>query len=386
MKLARTRRELSPLNVKHTLRLSLLAGLGAAALGGLAPAPVTAATVTLKSAFQDCFLVGAALNPRQFTEQDTNGAALVKLHFNSVSPENALKWSSVHPRPGPDGYRFEVADRYVEFGEKHGMFIVGHCLIWHHQTPRWVFEGDGTNALTREVLLERMREHIHTVVGRYKGRIHAWDVVNEALNDDGSLRPTPWLRIIGEDYLARAFQYAHEADPAAELRYNDYSLENEQKRDGAIALVKKLRAQNVPISGLGSQTHANLSSPTVEALDQALTAFAALGLPISITELDVNASRRGQRVQGADVSQNAQGAGDGLVDDVNQQLARRYASLFRVFLKHRQHLKLVTFWGVSDRDSWRRFGTPLLFDGQWQPKPAFDAVIAEARRVTGGPE
>jgi endo-1,4-beta-xylanase len=367
----------------NTSRLALIAGLGAAALAGLTSAPAATAPTTLKSAFHDCFLVGAALNLRQFTEQDTNGAALVKLQFNSVSPENALKWASIHPRPGPDGYRFEAADRYVEFGEQNGMFIVGHCLIWHHQTPRWVFQGDGTNAVTREVLLDRMREHIHTVVGRYKGRIHAWDVVNEALNDDGSLRPTPWLCLIGEDYIAKAFEYAHEADPAAELRYNDYSLESEPKREGAIALVKKLQAQKVPISGLGSQTHANLASPTVEALDQALTAFAALGLPISITELDVNAARDGQRVQDAEVSHNAQATDGGLVDDVNQQLAERYASLFRVFLKHRRHIKLVTFWGVTDRDSWRRFGTPLLFDGQWQPKPAFHAVIAEATRMAG---
>jgi len=338
-------------------------------------------SVALKDIFKGDFMIGVALNQRQFTQEDTNGAALVKRQFNAISPENVMKWESIHPRPGPDGYSFEAADRYVEFGEKNGMFIVGHTLIWHSQTPRWVFQGEGTNVATREVLLERMRDHIHKVVGRYKGRIKSWDVVNEALNEDGSLRKTPWFRIIGEDYIAKAFEFAHEADPAAELRYNDYSIENERKRTGAIALVKKLQAQKVPVGGLGSQTHANLSSPSAELLDAALTDFASLGIPISITELDVNAAQGGQRNLSADVSQNAEAATGGVVDAANQKLADQYASLFRVFLKHRKQIKLVTFWGLTDRDSWRRSGKPLLFDGEWRPKPAFDAVIAERRKL-----
>ena len=338
----------------------------------------TQAQPALKDVFKDDFMIGAAVNQRQVTGMDANGAALVQRQFNSVSPENVMKWESIHPRPGPDGYDFSGADRYVEFGEKNGMFVVGHCLIWHSQTPRWVFQGEGTNAATREVLLQRMHDHIQTVVGRYKGRIKCWDVVNEALNEDGSLRQSPWFRIIGEDYLAKAFEFAHEADPAAELRYNDYSIENAPKRRGTVTLVKKLQAQKAPISGLGSQTHANLNWPSAQLLDDALTEFAALGLPISITELDVDASQRGQRNQSADVAQNAQAGGGGTVDAANQRLADQYASLFRVFLKHRKNLKLVTFWGVTDRDSWRRAGNPLLFDGQWKPKPAFDAVVALA--------
>ena len=336
--------------------------------------------IPLKSAFKNDFMIGVALNQRQFTEQDTNGAALVKRQFNAISPENVMKWESIHPRPGTNGYNFDAADRYVEFGEKNGMFIVGHTLIWHGQTPRWVFQGEGTNAITREELLERIRDHIHTVVGRYKGRIKAWDVVNEALGEDGSLRKSQWDKIIGDDYIAKAFQYAHEADPKAELRYNDYSIENERKRGGVIALVKKLQAEKVPIGGLGSQTHANLTWPSADLLDSALTAFAELGIPISITELDVNAAQGGQRSQSAEVSQNAQSAAGSVVDAANQKLADQYASLFRVFLKHRKNIKLVTFWGLTDRDSWRRAGKPLLFDGEWQPKPAFNAVIAEAAK------
>jgi len=350
--------------------------LAIAATGQSADAPPS-----LKDIFRADFMIGVALNQRQFTEEDTNGAALVKRQFNAISPENVMKWESIHPRPGPDGYSFEAADRYVEFGEKNGMFIVGHTLIWHSQTPRWVFQGEGTNAASREVLLERMRDHIHKVVGRYKGRIKAWDVVNEALNDDGSLRKTAWYRIIGEDYIAKAFEFAHEADPAAELRSNDYSIENVPKRKGAIALVKKLQAEKVPIGGLGSQTHANLSSPSAELLDAALAEFAALGIPISITELDVNAAQGGQRSLSADVSQNAQAGAGGVVDAANQKLADQYASLFRIFLKHRKQIKLVTFWGPTDRDSWRRSGKPLLFDGEWRPKPAFDAVISDKKKL-----
>lgn len=361
------------------LNLNSRASLLTAALLAVAATARSADTsVTLKDAYKDCFMIGVALNQRQFTERDTNGAALVKRHFNSISPENVMKWESIHPRPGPDGYDFQAADRYVDFGEKNGMFIVGHTLIWHNQTPRWVFQGEGTNAITREVLLQRMRDHIHTVVGRYKGRIKAWDVVNEALNEDGSLRRSQWYRIIGEDYIEKAFEYAHEADPAAELRYNDYSIEDEPKRKGTIALVKKLQAQKVPISGLGSQTHANLTCPSGELLDTALTAFTELGISISITELDVTASQGGQRSRSAEVSQNAQASGGGMVDAANQKLADQYGSLFRVFLKHRKNIKLVTFWGVTDRDSWRSFGAPLLFDREGQPKKCFETVIQTA--------
>jgi GH35 family endo-1,4-beta-xylanase/enterochelin esterase-like enzyme len=353
--------------------------LGSAAIAALTAIALASEQPALKDAFKGSFLVGAALNQRQFTGADTNGAALVQRQFNSISPENVMKWERIHPRPGTDGYNFEAADRYVEFGEKNGMFIVGHTLVWHNQTPRWVFQGEGTNAATREVLLERMREHIHTVVGRYKGRIKAWDVVNEALNDDGSLRRSPWYRIIGEDYIEKAFHFAHEADPDAELRYNDYSLENPEKRKGAITLLKQLQAHKVPVGGLGLQTHANLVFPSAALIDSALTEFEALGIPISITELDVDGSQQGQRNQSADVAQNALSSGEGLVSDADQKLADQYRSLFRVFLNHRKNIQLVTFWGVTDRDSWRRWGNPLLFNPDWQPKPAFAAVIAEAK-------
>jgi alpha-L-arabinofuranosidase len=379
----RLNEEATPVKTR-LLKLILRAGvLTAALLAAAATAMSAEASASLKEAYKGDFMIGAALNERQFTEQDANGAALVKRQFNSISPENVMKWERIHPRPGPDGYDFEAADRYVEFGEKNGMFIVGHTLVWHAQTPRWVFQGEGGSEITREELLKRMHDHIHTVVGRYKGRIKTWDVVNEALNDDGSLRRSKWYQIIGEDFIEKAFQYAHEADPDAELRYNDYSIENKPKRKGVIALVKKLQEKKAPISGLGSQAHANLSWPDAELLDSALTEFAELGIPISITELDVVASQRGQRNQSADISQNAQAGGGGMADAADQKLADQYGSLFRVFLKHRKDIKLVTFWGVTDRDSWRSSGKPLLFDAEGKPKKCFETVIQTALEAQG---
>jgi endo-1,4-beta-xylanase len=231
-----------------------------------------------------------------------------------------------------------------------------------------------------------MRDHIHTVVGRYKGKIKAWDVVNEAIADGGTniLRNSLWLEIIGPDFIAKAFEYAHEADPDAILRYNDYGLENPSKRRKLITLIKSLQEQKVPVMAIGSQAHVNVST-TFETMDQALTEMETLGLPIHITELDVNGAAGGQRSTSADVAGNASTTQGGLVDNANQRLADAYAGLFRAFAKHRNSVKVVTFWGVNDGVSWRAQGRPLLFDPNDQPKPAFDAVIrvaAEAQSKT----
>jgi endo-1,4-beta-xylanase len=228
-----------------------------------------------------------------------------------------------------------------------------------------------------------MHDHIATVVGRYKGKIKVWDVVNEAIDDGGTniLRRSQWSQIIGPDFIAKAFEYAHEADPDAILRYNDYSLENPTKRHKLIELIKSLQAQHVPVMAIGSQTHVSVSGPSFEQEDAALTELEQLGLPIHITELDVNSSERGQRDTGADVANNAATTGGNLVSDADRRLAEQYGNLFRAFLKHRKSVKVVTFWGVNDGVSWRAQGRPLLFDAEDKPKPAFDAVIAEAKKV-----
>jgi endo-1,4-beta-xylanase len=376
---------------------------------------------TLKDTFKDRFVVGTAVNRsmvmggpgfRRSAEQNAKDITLVKEQFNQISPENDLKWQLIHPREGASGYDFASADAFVNFGLSNNMYLVGHTLVWHSQTPNWVFTGtnpppagasstanaaatnragfgggfgryNGPRA-SREELLQRMKDHIHTVVGRYKGKIKSWDVVNEAIADGTGtnvLRSSLWSEIIGPDFIAKAFQYAHEADPEAVLRYNDYGLENPAKRKKLITLIKSLQAEKVPVHAIGSQAHVNVSM-TFETMDQALTEMGTLGLPIHITELDVNSAAGGQRGFGADISANATATQGGLVSDADKKLADAYAGIFRAFLKHTDSLKVVTFWGANDAVSWRAQGKPLLFDGEGKPKPAFDAVIAEAKKAS----
>lgn len=376
-------------------------------------ARLRAESPTLQEVYQDHFYIGVAINRAiamgeavradnvaRSPEEVQKDAALVIEQFNQISPENDLKWALIHPEEGPDGYHWEPADAYVDFGLRNNMYIVGHTLVWHGQTPNWVFRGTnpppaetdtpggrgfgrfgyhGPRA-SRDELLERMRDHIHAVVDRYKGKIRVWDVVNEALSDRGEevLRNSLWLQIIGPDFIAKAFQFAHEADPDAILRYNDYGLENPAKRRKLITLIKSLQEQGVPVMAIGTQTHVSASSPSFAEMDRALTEMESLGLPIHITELDVNTAERGQRSLGADVANNAEATAGGVVSNAEQRQAKQYADLFRAFLKHKDSVKVVTFWGANDAVSWRANGKPLLFDGDDQPKPAFDSVIRAA--------
>lgn len=370
-----------------------------AAAGPTAPAAVPLAWPTgvpaLKDVFRGSFLIGASLDLEQIFGWDFRADTIVEYHYNTITPENALKWERVHP--ARDTYDFVPADRYVAYGEKHGMFIVGHTLVWHAQVGQWVFEDGRGNPVGRDTLLARMRDHIFTVVGRYKGRIKGWDVVNEALNEDGTLRASPWLRLIGPDYIEKAFEYAHEADPSAELYYNDYSLENGPKRAGAVALIRKLRAEGVPVTGVGLQHHDRLDWPSVAQIDSTIDAFASLGVKVMVTELDVNVLPAPRRYRGADVSFSAESEARlnpytlGLPDSVQQALAQRYAELFAAFRRHSGVLTRVTFWNVTDRDSWlndfpvrNRTAYPLLFDRTYRPKPAFYAVVRAAQAQVMG--
>lgn len=349
-----------------------------------------AQNAALKDVFKSDFLIGAALNRRQFTEEDTRGLPIIKTHFNSITAENQLKWMYVHPRSGT--YDFAGADRFVEFGQKHGMFIVGHTLVWHRQTPDWVFTDAKGIAVDRETLLQRLKDHIHTVVGRYKGKIKGWDVVNEAINEDGSMRQSKWMNIIGEDYVAQAFRFAHEADPNAELYYNDFSLENEPKRNGAVRLIEKLKAEGVRITGVGLQGHNKLHWPSMEQQDATIKAFAKLGITVSITELDLDVLPQVDEEAGLRVTLTPElqpklnPYSSGLPKSVSKEQAKRYSDLFSVYLKHRDVIDRVTFWGVTDGDTWLndwpvrgRTNYPLLFDRQGKTKPAFDAVMSVGR-------
>lgn len=341
---------------------------------------------TLKDAYEGAFHVGVALNEAQFSGRDAGGAELAVAQFNAISPENILKWEVVHPKPGV--YNFGPSDEYVAFGEKHGMQIIGHTLVWHNQVPKWVFEDEAGKPLTRDALLARMKDHIDHVVGRYKGRIEGWDVVNEAMNEDGTMRKSRWEQIIGDDYIAKAFEYAHAADPGAKLHYNDYNMATDEKRAGVIRLIRKLKEQGVQIDVAGMQGHLKLDRPPVEKEEQAIVELAATGVKIAITELDIDVLPAATTAMNAEVTRRDQARADlnpyadGLPKDVADKLAKRYAELFAVFLKHKDVVRRVTFWGLSNRDSWLnnwpvrgRTSYPLVFDRERGKTPAYEAVL-----------
>ena len=335
--------------------------------------------VALKDLMPKGMVIGVALNQRQSDGVDTAAVKIVTKHFNQISPENLLKFQPVHP--AADRYAFEAQDRYVQFGLDRHMQVVGHNLVWHSQTPAWVFQGADGRPADRDTLLARMRDHILTVVGRYKGRIHGWDVVNEAIDEDGSLRKRPWRDGIGDDYIAKAFEFAREADPNAELYYNEFNLEKPAKRAGVIKLVRDLQARKLRIDGIGNQAHWRLDTPTVDEIDGTLVELHGTGLKVMFSELDINLLPNTPR--GADPA-TANPYPDRLPDEMQQQLARRYADVFGVFVKHRDAVTRVTFWGLSDADSWLnrgRMNYPLLWDRQRQPKPAFAAVVEVLKRA-----
>ncbi len=340
---------------------------------------------SLATAYRDDFKIGVALNRSQVSGEIPQATPLIKRHFNSITPENLLKWERVHPNP--DEYNFGPADTFVEFGEENEMFIVGHTLVWHSQVPDWVFETLDGEQIGREALLERMKTHIETVARRYSGRIDAWDVVNEAVLDEGGMRQSKWFELVGEDYVHKAFQYADEAAPNTELYYNDYNLWIPEKREAAIELVKHLQENNIRIDGIGMQAHLKIDTPSIEMMEESILAFSELGLKVMITELDIDLLPREEQV-------NVQLPDDGslhevlnpfttsLPDSMQQKLTDRYASLFTLFKKHSDKIDRVTFWGLNDGQSWLnnfpvrgRTNYPLLFDRQYQPKPVLQALL-----------
>jgi endo-1,4-beta-xylanase len=349
----------------------------------------------LKDVFKDDFHIGVALSLNQITGREPDTLPVVEKHFSSITPENILKWEEVHPAPGK--YNFEAADRFVALGEKNKMFIVGHTLVWFHQTPDWVFQDGAGKPLGREALLERMRDHIFTVMGHYRGRIHAWDVVNEAVTADGQLRKSKWLEIIGEDYVLKAFEYARQADPDAQLYYNDYDNEKPPQTAGVIRLIRNLQSRGVRVDGVGIQGHWFLDHPRIEEIENAMLALSQLGVKLMITELDVSilpyypVDSRATDLSAFDpeTQKKHNPYPEAAPESAQKALADRYAELFSLFRKHRSRLSRVTFWAVHDGQSWRNYlpirgrrDYPMLFDRHCRPKPAFDAVVRAARGVT----
>ena len=348
--------------------------------------------IALKDAFAHAFRVGAALNRGQIMGDEPATLALAARQFNTVTAENVMKWEKIHPEE--DRYDWAAPDALVDFADAHEIEVAGHVLIWHQQTPDWVFEDGDGNPASRELLLARMERHIDTVVGRYRGRVDAWEVVNEALNDDGSLRQTPWLTLIGEDYIERAFAYAHRADPAAVLYYNDYNMYKPEKRDGALRLVKGLLDKGIPVAGVGLQGHYGLGHPEDLAdFEASIEAIAALGLATYVTEFDLSVlpfpdeeSRSADLNVNLELNARLNPYADGLPASVQQQQAERWVELFRILLRHRDTVERVTFWGVNDGHNWKnnwpmrgRTDYPLLFDRENRPKPEYYDIIALTR-------
>ena len=341
----------------------------------------TDSTVSLKNAYIKNFYIGTALDINQIEEKDPLVTTLIAKEFNSITPENCMK--SMFLQPEKDKFDFNMADKYVAFGEKHKMFIHGHTLIWHSQLPPWLSKVKDSVAMS-----EAMTKHISTVVEKYKGRIGSWDVVNEALNEDGTLRKSVFLDSYGKDFLTHAFKLAAKADPKTDLYYNDYNLCNAKKRKGAVELVKNLQKNGAKIDGVGEQGHWNLITPTLEEIEQTILDFSALGVKVAITELDITVLPNPWDVVGADVSQRSEASEKmnpypkGLPDDIKIQLAARYEAIFKLFIKHQDKISRVTLWGVNDGQSWLndwpirgRSNYPLLFDRDFKPKEAYNSVM-----------
>lgn len=341
---------------------------------------------TFKEVFKNDFYVGTAMDLPEILGTDTASDQLIVEQFNSITPENYMKPERIHPEK--DRYDFTVADKFVAFGMKHHMKIIGHTLIWHNQLPDWFFKDSVGNMITKEELIKRMKDHISTVVGRYKGKVAGWDVVNEAINDDGTYRNSPFYQLLGPDFIKLAFQFAHEADPDAQLSYNDYSMTNPKKRAKVIEMIKMLQADSIPVFAVGMQGHFLMDTPSPEEVEQAIEDFSALGVKVMVTELDMSVLPFPTFGGGADVNMHSDYKvalnpyANGLPDSVQQKFDQRYIDFFKVFVKHHDVVDRVTFWGASDNQSWKnnwpipgRTDYPLLFDRNYQPKAVVDSIF-----------
>ena len=348
-------------------------------------APQSEKGPSLKEAFEGKFLIGTALNANHNFGRDTLGIQVIQDHFNSIVAENCMK--SMHLQPTEGVFFFDESDKFIEFGEANNMHIVGHTLIWHSQAPDWFFTDENGENVSREVMIERMRSHIHTVVGRYKGRVDGWDVVNEAIVDDGSWRNTKFYEIIGEEYIKLAFQFAHEADPDAELYYNDYGMSQEGRRNSVVEMVKKLKEEGIKIDGIGMQGHMGMDYPDINEFEKSIEAFAALGVKVIITEMDITllpfpAGETAEVSLTAEYQEQMNPYAAGLPEEVETAFNKRYSDFFGLFLKHQDKISRVTLWGLTDGDTWRndwpipgRTDYPLLFDRNYQPKPVVQQII-----------
>ncbi len=364
--------------ITHYLKPLALAFLVAGCTGGQKP---SADQPALKDVFKDDFLIGTALSADQIEGKDPLADSLVRKQFNVLTAENSMKSMFLQPEWGK--FDFRLGDMLTDYAQKHRMPVVGHTLIWHSQLPPYV-----QHMKSKDSLQTFFRNHIETVAAHYDGKILGWDVVNEALNEDGTMRSTVFQRLLGDDYVTEAFRLAQKAAPNTELYYNDYNIEQPAKRAGAIRLIRQIREAGVRIDGVGIQGHWHAGKVPFKDIEDSILEYAALGIPVMITELDVEVLPR--NFTGAEISQRMKAQNDpslnpytaGLPDSVQNQLASDYEALFKLFLKHKDKISRVTFWGVNDGQSWLngwplpgRTNYPLLFDRSYQPKPAYYKVI-----------
>ena len=335
--------------------------------------------------YEKDFLIGVALSQQVTSQPNSDRAKLAASQFNCLTPENCMKWDATEPQEGK--FNFGPGDDLVKYAQKNKIKIHGHTLIWHSQTPQWVFQGENGQPATRELVLKRMKNHIEGVMKHYKGKIDAWDVVNEAFEDNGTLRNSQWRRIVGDDFIEKAFEFARAADPSAKLVYNDYNADTPAKRDGIAKLAKELKKKGL-IDAVGMQGHYLLDYPSSKQIEDAIRKYADAGVMVMVTEMDIDVLPRSNGRVTADISatQEYQEKNNpytkGLPDDVSKKLADRYVDIFKVFLKHNKVMYSVTVWGLDDGTSWLngfpvrgRTNHPLLFDRQLKAKPCYDALV-----------
>lgn len=343
----------------------------------------------MREAFSDKFLIGTALNVKQIRSRNRNLQNLIGRQFSAVVAENCMKGEVVQPKEGV--FNFKDGDLLCELAERNAQVVTGHCLIWHSQPPKWMFTDKDGKTVSREVLIERMKSHIYAVAGHFKGRVKGWDVVNEAILDNGKFRKSEYYRIIGPEFIRLAFQFAHEADPDAELYYNDYSMDRPGKRDAVVRLIRDLKAHGCRIDAVGMQSHVAFDTPLDE-YEKSIEAFAAEGVKVMVTELDLSVLPWPKGNFGAAVETNftyndsLNPYRKGLSKEKEKEQTDFYTRLFDIYLRHSKDITRVTFWGVTDGDSWKnnwpvhgRTDYPLAFDRKMKAKPFVKEIIKMAK-------
>jgi len=357
----------------YILFLFFMLGLGGCITGQSLSSNQTD-TRGLKDFYKNYFPIGVAVGKRNLSGEES---ALIKKHFNSITAENDMKMESMQPVEGKFNWR--EADSIISFAAQNNIKVRGHNLCWHEQAPSWFFTDKAGKEVSKTVLLQRLKAHIDAVVGRYKGKIYAWDVVNEAIDDDSTkyLRNSKWYQICGEDFIIKAFEYAHAADPDAKLYYNDYNTERPEKRERVYKLLKSLKDKGVPIDGVGLQAHWSIYEPTEKELVTAIERYSSLGLKIQFTELDLSIYPWEKNKRAKRANEN-----DAYTAELEARQVAKYKMVFNVFRKYKNVITNVTFWNISDRRTWLdgypvpgRKNYPLLFDTQLKPKKAYWGVI-----------